>query len=160
MEALDYSRMEGEVVDWMERTHLMVLSTCAATETDRQVTARTMSTIQHAGKVYFQTGLTSTKLDQLRRNPLVALCAGNVQVEGLACPLAHPLAPESRFFAEKYSQLHPGSFKTYSHLPSNVVFEVTPRRVIFWKYTEEGKPYREFVDFTARAACREMYPLE
>ena len=160
MEVLDYSEMENEVVDWMEHTRLMELSTCAATDVDRQVTARSMSMIHHAGKLYFQTGLTTTKCHQLRQNPLVALCAGNVQVEGLACSLAHPLAPECRFFAEKYSQLHPGSFKTYSHLPSNVVFEVTPRRVIFWKYTEEGKPYREFVDFTARAACREMYPLE
>jgi len=160
MEALDYSGMEAEVVDWMEHTRLMVLSTCAGTEAERQVTARTMSMIQHAGKLYFQTGLTSTKFDQLRRNPLVALCAGNVQVEGLARPLAHPLAPECRFFAQKYSELHPGSFKLYSQLPSNVVVEVTPRRVTFWKYTEDGKPYRDFIDFTARAACREMYALE
>jgi general stress protein 26 len=160
MEVLDYSEMEREVVDWMERTRLMVLSTCAATEADRQVTARSMSTIHHAGKVYFQTGPTTTKFDQIRQNPLVALCAGNVQVEGMARPLAHPLAPESRFFAEKYSELHPGSFKIYSHLPSNVVIEVTPRRITFWKYTEDGKPYRDFVDFAARTACREMYSLE
>ena len=159
MEALDYSEMEAEVVDWMERTRLMILSTCAAMGADRQVTARSMSTIHHAGKVYFQTGLT-TKFEQLRQNPLVALCAGNVQVEGMARPVAHPLTPECRFFAEKYSQLHPGSFKTYSHLLANVVVEVTPRRVTFWKYTEDGKPYRDFIDFTARTACREMYPLE
>ena len=159
MEPLNYSELEGEVMDWMERTRLMILATCAATDSNRQVTARSMSTIHYAGKVYFQTGPT-TKFDQMRQNPLVALCAGNVQVEGMARLLAHPLAPECRFFAEKYSELHPGSFKTYSHLPTAVVVEVTPRRFTFWKYTEDGKPYRDFVDFTARTACRKMYPLE
>jgi hypothetical protein len=70
------------------------------------------------------------------------------------------LAPECCFFAKKYSELHPGSFKLYSHLASNVVVEVSPRRVTFWKYSEDGRPYRDFVDFTARAAWREMYALE
>lgn len=159
METLDYPQMNAEVRDWMERTRTMVFSTCAAVENNRQVTARTMSTIHRDGRVYFQTGPTA-KLDQLRKNPLVALCAGNVQVEGQARVLAHPFAPECDFFAEKYRQLHPGSFATYSHLPANVVIEVTPTLVTFWKYTEDGKPYRDFVDFTTQTACRELYPLE
>ena len=159
MEPLDYPQMRTEVYDWMERTHTMVFSTCAAVENNRQVTARMMSTIHKDGRVYFQTGPTA-KFEQLRQNPLVALCAGNVQVEGQARVLAHPLAPECAFFAEKYRQLHPGSFATYSHLATNVVIEVRPTLVTFWKYTADGLPYRDFVDFTAQTAGRELYPLE
>lgn len=160
MEALDFTQMTAEVYDWMERTRTMVFSTCAAVDTDRQVTARTMSTIYNDGHVYFQTGPTTTKFAQLRQNPRVALCAGNVQVEGYARALAHPLSAECAFFAKKYSLLHPGSFATYSHLPSNLVIEVTPTLVTFWKYTEDGKPYRDFVNFTEKTAYREVYPLE
>src|SRR5512140_3574633 len=97
METLNYSEMADEVCDWMEHTKTMVLSTCAAVETDRRVTARMMSTIHKDGRVYFQTGPTN-KLEQMRKNPLVALCAGNAQVEGTARVLAHPLSAECGFF--------------------------------------------------------------
>jgi hypothetical protein len=159
MEPLNFSEMETEVRDWMERTRTMVLSTCAAVDGDRQVTSRSMSTIHRDGKVYFQTGSTA-KYAQMQKNPLVALCAGNVQLEGTARECGHPLTAEDGFFAEKYSRLHSGSFKTYSHLADNRVIEITPSRVTFWKYSDDGLPYRDFVDFTTRTACREMYPLE
>ena len=92
MEPLDYPQMKTEVCDWMERTHTMVLSTCAAVENNRQVTARMMSTIHKDGRVYFQTGPTA-KFDQLRQNPLVALCQGALPGAGRhgkrPLPLSH-----------------------------------------------------------------------
>jgi general stress protein 26 len=160
MEPLDYHLLEKEVIELIDRNRLMVLATCAAKDTDRQVTARMMSTIHQGLTIFFQTGRTSVKYAQMLENPCVALCAGNMQIEGAASMKGHPLAPENQFFAEQYRTLHRGSYETYSHLASNALVEVSPTLVTLWKYTSDGKPYRDYLNTIKRTAYREMYRLE
>ena len=160
MDILNYEILENEITQWMDRTHLMVLATCAATDAQHQVSARMMSVIHDGLKIYFQTGRDSGKCAQMLANPCVALCADNVQIEGTARLLGHPLAAENQFFAEQSQVLHRGSFDKYSHLSDNVVVEVIPTHITLWKYTADGTPYRDYLNVTAHTASREIYPLE
>jgi general stress protein 26 len=155
-ETLDYAELEQEVLGLIDRNRTMVLATCA----DARVTARMMSVIHDGLTLYFQTGQDSTKYQQMAANPQVALCIGNLAIEGRAALRGHPLAPESRFFAETYRRLHRGSYDTYSALPSNRMVEVQPILVTLWKYDADGKPFRDFLDVAERRAWREVYPLE
>jgi hypothetical protein len=107
----------------------------------------------------FKVLLTITKYQQIEQNPKVALCDSNVQVEGVAQIEEHPLAETSAAFSELYQMHHPGSFRTYSHLRDNVVIEVEPKLVTFWKYDSEGLPYREFLYVSERRAKREYYDV-
>ena len=83
------------------------------------------------------------------------MCAANVAIEGVATIEKHPMDPESERFIELYKKHHLGSFKKYSRLESNVVVRVDPTRVIFWKYDDEGGPYREILDVREGRAERE-----
>jgi hypothetical protein len=153
---MDFDAAVAEVTGLLDRHAVMVVATSAA----GRVTARSVSTIHRGLVVYFQTATDSQKYAQIQANPNVALCAGNVQIEGSACDLGHPLAEQNGFFAEAYAREHPGSFCTYSRLARNRVIAVTPRRVSLWKYDEANRPYQDFVDLDARRTWREIYPIE
>jgi hypothetical protein len=152
---IDYQVLEKEFIDFIDVHKILILATAA----NNRVTARAMSCVHIGLKIYFQTGKTSIKYNQLKQNPHVALCCNNVQIEGLARIGEHPLSAASFAFKELYQAHHPGSFKTYSHLCSNVVIEVEPKFVTFWKYDAEGLPYRDFLYLSARQAERAYFDL-
>ena len=54
-----------------------------ATADRERVSARMMSLVQQSGRLYFQTDRTSRKYAQLCANPRIALCADNLQIEGI-----------------------------------------------------------------------------
>jgi hypothetical protein len=153
---LEYAELEQEVLGLIDRNRTMVLATCAG----QRVTARMMSIIHDGLTLYFQTGTASVKYQQMTENAQVALCIGNLQLEGRARLRAHPFAPGNEFFKTEYQALHPGSFKTYSGLAHNRVVEVQPARVTLWKYNADGLPFRDFLNVAERRAWREMYALE
>ena len=125
-----------EVIRALETENTLALATCA----DNRVTIRPMSHINVGIDVYFQTGVDSLKIQQIRINPNVAICVGTYQIEGTAKEQGHPLASENAFFATAYKKKHPGSFQNYSAYPDEVVVCVTIHRVTQWRYID-GKPY-------------------
>jgi uncharacterized pyridoxamine 5'-phosphate oxidase family protein len=153
---LDYTGNAIKVFEDLKQKRLMVFASCA----EQKVTARMMSVIHHNQKIYFQTGANSVKFEQLSNNPNAALCIDNVQIEGTARDLGHVLNPENSFFAETYSQIHPGSFKLYSHLSFNRLIEITPHFITLWKYDADGKPFQDFIDLDNKNAWRQYYPTE
>lgn len=153
---LEFKVLAEEVSDLIDRHSVMVLATCEGS----RVTARSMSIIHNGLVIFFQTACDSLKFLQLSANPNVALCCANLQIEGNARDLGHPLAPQNQFFAETYSRKHPGSFHTYSLLTRNHLIEVTLRRAVVWQYDEQGKPYQDFLEVEKRLAWREIYSLE
>ncbi len=128
----------------------MVLST---TDGER-VSSRMMSVVLLSGRFLLQTDRAFRKVDQMRRHPHVALCAGNLQVEGrceeLGAPLAHP------DFCAAYAACFPDSFRRYSALPGEVLFAVTPTRMERWRY-ESGVPLLEVWDILERRYTRHAY---
>ena len=118
---------------------------CLATSLDEKVFARSMSVIIHKQKFYFQTDKSYNKYYHLSCNKNVALCFNNIQIEGTARELGHPLKSENLFFTDKYQECFPGSYEKYTHLSNEVLFEVTPCHITVWDY-DNGKPFRKFYD--------------
>lgn len=148
---LDFDVLKSETIEQIDKNKLMVF----ATSTGDRVTARMMSVINHGLNIYFQTSVNSTKYQQLIKNPHVALCIGNMQIEGTAKIMGHPT--EVPYFADNYPKSHLNSFKTYSSLSCSRVVEVQPTSVTYWKYDEQGQPYRDFLDLLNEKAWRELY---
>ncbi len=150
---LDYKKMEKELIEFLNNNKVMVLSTSFK---DR-VTSRMMSVINNGIVIYFQTSINSTKYEQMLKNQNVSLCISNMQLEGKAKIKCHPY--DDIFFKENYSKTHANSFKTYSHLKEEILIEVHPTFVTFWKYDKEGNPYRDFIDIINKKAYKEYYKI-
>jgi hypothetical protein len=146
--------LKEEVIRFLDEHKVLFLATCA----EGRVTARAMSCVHVGLAIYFQTSRDSLKFAQICRNPHVALCAANVAIEGVATIGEHPLHPASERFATLYKEHHAGSFNAYSRLESEIVIRVDPALVAFWKYDDEGRPYRELLYVGEGRAVRE--PVE
>lgn len=128
----------------------MVLSTSL----NDHVTSRMMSVIQQKGVLYFQTDCTFQKYEQLIQNPNAALCIDNIQIEGICREIGHPL--EHPDFSARYEEHFPGSFKQYSALTHERLFEVTPHRIKRWIY-ENGIPFVELFDAEKKIYRKDEY---
>lgn len=151
MDVLNYLELEKEAINFITTNKKMVLATCS----ENRVTARTMSIINDELLIYFQTDQAFIKYRQIKANPNVALSTGNMQLEGVATPTCQPL--ENPFFVENYQKHHQSAFQLYSHLEENVIIEVQPILITFWKYDQDHKPYRDFLNITQQIAYREKY---
>lgn len=149
---LDFIKEKQEVFQILSSKKTMVLATSA----ENRVTARSMSCVVINDKIYFQTDRTFLKYRQIKNNPQVALCIDNIQIEGLASITGHPYSNENKHFIEKFKIDHNGSFLNYSHMENEIVVEVKPVLITLWKYID-GKPLREFLDFTNGKAVRKYY---
>jgi general stress protein 26 len=147
---IDYGGLLEEAVETISRQRIWVLATAAA----EHVSARSMSIVNRGLTIYFQTHSSYLKCRQIEQNPNVALCHGNVQIEGDASIRGNINCGENDFFSELYSEEHPGSYKTYSGLEGQVVIEVRPRLIVFWKYIE-NIPYKDILDLVSSTAARE-----
>lgn len=138
----------------MGESAIMVLAASAG----GRMTARSMGCIFNGLRIAFQTSDTSTKISQIRENPRVALCLGNIQIEGKATVLGHPC--DIPWFREQYARLHPGSFKAYSWLDDECVVEVEPSLITLWKYdNDSGGPYMDRLNVVEKKAYRDEGPL-
>lgn len=152
MEEMNYEDLRNEVLKLLDSNKYMVLATCS----HNRVTARTMSIVHKDLKLYFQTGRSFVKSKQISENPNVALCAGNMQIEGTASGKGHPHDEDNAAFLDLYRENHKTAYDRYSGLEDEIVFEVCIKSVALWKYMPEGdRPYRDFLDVAGEKAHRE-----
>jgi general stress protein 26 len=151
MEEINLEGLRQEVIDFLQTNRKMVLATCAG----GRVTARTVSTINDGLKIFFQADRDSVKCRQIQQNSNVALACGNIQIEGKARITCHPL--ENSFFRENYRRHHESAFRRYSQIKDEVIIEVEPTLITFWKYDSEQKPFREYLLPGEKKAYREYY---
>lgn len=149
---IDFEKLKVEVMELLRSKNVAVL----ATSSSDRVTARSVSYVIINSRIYFQTDKTFLKYKQIIKNPNVALCIDNIQIEGNAKIKGHPFNEENRAFIEEFKKAHNGSFNTYSHMENEVVIEIEPVSVTLWKY-EEGQPLRDFLDLQNKRARREYY---
>ncbi len=121
----------------------MVLSTSE----NNIVSSRMMSVVEIDGNFCFQTDMTFRKYRQLSCNHNVALCADNVQIEGICEELGHPL--DNAAFCERFRECFKGSFDAYTALKNERLFRVTPLYIERWIY-KDGVPYIETFDIRER----------
>lgn len=153
--ALDIFKLEEEIITMLEKEKHVILATCS----DGRVTARTMSHVNVGMEIFFQTDKRFLKVEQILKNPRVALCAGNLQMEGMAKLAGHPSDAENAEFCSLYKQKNPHSFGMYAAIKDEVVIKVKPSLVTFWKYID-GKPCRDYLNLNENVAYREYYELE
>jgi uncharacterized pyridoxamine 5'-phosphate oxidase family protein len=127
-----------------------------ATSYQDKVTARSMSCIIINRKIYCQTDKTFLKHNQMVKNPNVALCLDNIQIEGVAKIKQHPFAEENKGFIDIFKEKYKGSYENYSHMNNEVVVEIDPTFITLWTY-ENTQSFRDFLDIKQNKAYREIY---
>lgn len=131
-------------------THgVMTLSTCL----ENRVTSRSMSVTVHNGKFYCQTDRSYLKCRQIECNPNVALCLGNISIEGICRIIGKPY--EYDFFIDAMKAQFPDAVERWSALPDECVLEITPKLISSWIY-EDNKPYIERWDFENYSYVKEL----
>jgi general stress protein 26 len=149
---IDFEALRSEVIGMLDRHKVLILATSA----NDRVTARSVSCVHKDLTVFFQTDKSFLKCRQITRNPNVALCADNMQIEGIAKIKGHPLDEANKEFLELFKRDHRGSFERYSRIKNEIVIEVEPRLITLWKY-EDARPIRDFLLVQEAKASREFY---
>lgn len=134
-----FSEKYSDLMDQFGISKKMVLSTAE----NNIVSSRMMSVIQINGKLYFQTDKTFRKYRQIAQNPNVSLCIDNIQIEGRCKEIGRPL--ENNEFLQKFQRCFPDSYKRYSLLENEVLFEMTPTYIERWVYID-SVPFIEIYD--------------
>lgn len=127
-----------------------------ATSKEDRVTARTMSCICFDQAVYFQTDSNFLKYEQLISNPQVALCSDNIQIEGIATDLGHPMDVDNLFFAKVFEQRYKSSFDSYTGLETEVLVKIVPKKITLWEY-QNGSAVRLIFDIEKEEYREEPY---
>jgi uncharacterized pyridoxamine 5'-phosphate oxidase family protein len=140
-----------KIFEQIGENKLAALATCAK----NIPTVRTMSVIIYNKKFYFQTGIDLIKYKQICENRNVALCFENIQIEGIATVVGKPMEHET--IMKIYKKYYKNSFENYSKLDKEILIEVVPLKIIKWDYTNNGKPYRIFIELEKCEAYKEMY---
>jgi hypothetical protein len=150
---IDFLALEREAIALAAANPVAVLATASR----GRVTARSMSFLWSGLEAWFQTSAASEKWAQVSESPEVAICAGNMQYEGMAEPRGGCRESGNEWFLARYPAVHPGSFSRYGALPEERVVLVRPGRIAIWKY-EDGLPCRDLLDPISRKAWRERVP--
>ena len=147
--------LKEEIITILDREKHIVLATCS----DGCVTARTMSHVNAGMDIFFQTDMRFLKVEQILKNPRVALCIGNLQIEGITELQGHPSDSKNVDFCSLYKQKHPHSFEMYAGMKDEIVVKVKPSLITLWKYID-GRPCRDYLNLNEDIAYKEYYILE
>ena len=134
-----FAKRYEELLSEFSKGKTMVLSTSE----DNKVSSRMMSIVCIDGLFYFQTDKTFRKYNQLVKNPQVALCSENIQLEGVCKEIGHPR--DNAAFCRIYQEVFTSSFNKYSFLENERLFVITPMYIERWKYMA-GVPFIEVFD--------------
>ena len=153
MEQLNFEIELEKVFKQIGKSKFAVL----ATSSQNKPTARTMSIVFFDNKIYFQTSNEYEKYKQILENNNVALCIGNMQIEGNANIKGKTI--EQIKFIEYYKKSHNSSYKMYSKLDESIVIEIEPRKITLWEYNIiGGKPSRMYLELETKKAYRKLEP--
>lgn len=128
--------------------------TVLSTAENNIVSSRMMCIVQINGIFYFQTDNTFRKYRQLTQNRNVTLCIDNIQIEGEAEEIGHPL--KNSDFCKVFEECFKGSFDAYTSLENERLFAVKPAYIQRWVY-KSGLPYIESFDFKTHTYKFEQY---
>ena len=128
-----------------------------ASSVDDYVMVRNVSCLFYDDKIYFKTDKNFRKMQQLFKNPRVALCVGGVQVEGIAVNKGLVVEEEGRKFETAYKKYLWQSYNAYSHEDTEILIEVTPIFVEIWDEDENRYAFQTFIDFEKQSVEVKAY---
>lgn len=134
----------------LDRQNTMVLSTSC----NNIVSSRMMSIVIIDNIFYFQTDCTFKKYNQIIKNPNVALCTDNIQIEGICTEAGKPI--NNKLFCNVYKSCFPNSYTLYSKIENERLFYIQPKLIQKWIYINE-KPFIETYDFENKIYMKREY---
>ena len=152
--ALNVNEKKQELSKLLEDAKYIVLATSA----DNRVTARTLCHVNIGLDIFFQTDSGFLKVEQIRKNPKVALCLNNMQIEGVAQLRGRPSEDQNAEFSDAFRKKHSRSYEKYAKSKKQITIKVSPALFVEWKYIDE-KPCREYLDLEKNLAYREYYEI-
>jgi general stress protein 26 len=145
MKSLDYEVLKQNVISALENSNSIVL----ATSSNNRVTAREVYFASNDFRIFFITSKAYDKCKQIEKNNNVALCLGNIQMEGIATIKGHPNLAKN--INEKNICLNKSreEFEPYFKYKNTVLIEVVVSLVKLWN--NRG---REYLDINKHEAYR------
>jgi hypothetical protein len=132
----------------------IVLSTSA----QNRVTSRIVSCACNREEILFLSWGHHTKCQQIKANPLVALCHKNLQIEGRAEILGNPLDSAYKNYADTFRKIQPAIFDNFSKLPGMVLVRITLTVITAW--TRDAQGYRIDHFDLEKKECRSVRPVD
>jgi uncharacterized pyridoxamine 5'-phosphate oxidase family protein len=128
---IDFNNLSNEIVDLLHGISEITVATCDS----NKVTARTVYCISDNINLYFITSSAYIKYKQLSKNPNIALAINNIQIEGIAENLGHPLEEQNKFFHElcKKNDIYLKYFNSYLKYKNTILFKVNPKLITLYK---------------------------
>lgn len=145
MNSLDYELLKQEVIHTLENSKAIVLATCS----NNRVTAREVYFASNNFNIYFLTSKAYDKYKQIEKNNNVALCLGNIQMEGTAIIKGHPKLPENETETAICLNKSKKEFEHFMKYKNTILIEVVVNRMELWK--NNG---REYLDLNKQEAYR------
>ena len=144
MKDIDFDSAYSELTERLSGRNEIVL----ATSDKNRVTARTIWYVSDGLDLYFITSRAYTKYKQISKNPLIALCFGNVQLEAVAHDMGHPSEPDNMIILRSCKQIN-DPFLFAAKYKSSVLIKAEVTNVEQWK--NDG---REYLDIQKRKGWR------
>ena len=109
---IDFLKLKESIITFLEGKTSIVL----ATTSNNRVTARSISFVNKELEFFFVTWTHHTKSVQIRANPNVALCTGNLQVEGKVTMRGPPFDPNNSEYLDLYKKKFPRYYNKFAIL--------------------------------------------
>ena len=146
---LDFLELKKSILTYLEGKTSMVL----ATASNDRVTARSISFVNKGLEFFFVTWNHHTKSVQIRANANVALCVGNLQVEGRAMIRGAPFDPNNKEYIELYKEKHLRYYNKFVKMPDTTIITIEP--ILIVKLVNiKGDLYRDHLDLVNNKAYR------
>jgi len=143
MKPLDFKEKYKEIMTNLEKESFIVLATLDG----NKAAARTVYFFMYKSSIYFITAKAYSKYKQIVKNPNVALCINNIQIQGVAHIKGHPSLAENKPVLD-YLLKKPDSPVNHYVKHKNCVFiEVKIDKIQTWTNHK-----REYVDVNKKEA--------
>lgn len=117
-----------------------------ATSHDNRVIARNVLIASKGLDLYFFTWKHSRKCKQIEKNPRIALCKDDMQIEGLAEILGALLDEENKEYADILRNKFPDSVKRWENRPGIVIIRIKPTLIATAGEIINDHIYLEYLD--------------
>ena len=150
---LDFKAKKEELIRFLESKDNAVMA--LATSHNDHVLARNVLIATDGLDLYFFTWKHSRKCAQIQKNPRVALCKNNVQIEGVAEILGNLLDEETKKYTELIRNKFPDAIKQWEHRPGMIIVRVRPMFATIGGSADP--PCLEFLDLKKEEAYAEPW---
>ncbi len=121
---LDFKERKQAFTESLQKSENRIMT--LATSSGGHVTARNVLTVSQETDLYFFTWGHSRKCQQVRENPRIALCTGEIQIEGTAEILGGLFDEANRPYLDLFLARHPDAIARWRGRPSMVLVHVRP----------------------------------